>query len=89
MSQKKIEDYQTSLTEEQKNILDDAPAQVVQHLFDYIAENGQMAFFNLRKRDKLTNRTEFERFEGPAAVNGIDYLRFLVRNGYKDLYDAG
>lgn len=85
----KIEDYQTSLTEEQKLILDDAPTQVVQHLFEYTERNGIPRFINLRKRDKLSDRTEFVRFTGADAVNAIDYLKFLVRNGYKNLADAG
>lgn len=82
------EDYQTSLTEDQKNILDDAPAKVVTHLFDYVERNGQMEFFNLKVRDKLTGEERFESFQGPDSVNGIDYLKYLVRNGYKDLADA-
>ena len=89
VSQNKPEDYQTSLSEEQKNILDDAPAKVVAHLFDYVERNGQMEFFNLKVRDKLTGIETFAAFRGPDSVNGIDYLRYLVRNGYKDLADAG
>ena len=83
------EDYQSSLSESQKNILDDAPAKVVTHLFDYVHRNGQMEYFNLKVKDKVTGEERFERFEGPDSVNAIDYLRYLVRNGYKDLADVG
>ena len=87
--EKPIEDYDTSLTDVQKNLLDDAPAKVIKHLFDRVEEAGMPAFFNLRKTDKLTGDTEFVEFIGIDAVNGIDYLKYLVRNGYKDLADAG
>ena len=82
------EDYQTSLTEEKKAILDDAPPKVVSHLLDYTERHGQMEYFNLKVRDKLTGEERFEAFTGPDAVNGIDYLKYLIRNGYKDIADA-
>lgn len=89
MSKKPTEDYQTSLTEEQKAILDDAPPKVVSHLIEYCEQNGQMEFFNLRKTNKITGDTSFEEFRGVSAVNAMDYLRYLIRNGYKKLADAG
>lgn len=86
---KPVEDYQTTLTEDQKKILDDAPVKVVRHLLDYVNENGMPPYFNLRVTDVVTGRFVFEKFDGVAAVNGIDYLKYLVRNGYKDLSNAG
>lgn len=77
------EDYLSSLTEQQKQILDDAPDRVVELLMKYTNRNGMMEFFNLRRKDKLTGEESFERFEGIDAVNAIDYLKYLMRNGYK------
>jgi hypothetical protein len=86
---KPTEDYQSSLTEKQKELLDDAPLKVVTVLIEYCNNHGQMPFFNLKKTDKLTGETSFEEFRGVSAVNAMDYLRYLIRNGYKGLADAG
>ena len=80
----KPEDYQTTLTEEQKNILDDAPPKVVGHLLEHVKKYGNMPMFRLKVTDKVTGHTKgFIEFEGPASVNAIDYLKYLIRNGYK------
>lgn len=89
MSNQPVEDYQTSLTEEEKEILDDAPPKVVATLIDYCNHFGQMPTFSIRKEEKLTGESTFVEFTGVSAVNAMDYLRYLIRNGYKEIADAG
>jgi hypothetical protein len=87
LNQEPNKDFQTTLSEEEKNILDDLPDQAVESFFLMKPSRNvgiEKLTLNWISNEGVSRHT----FEGESFYEAFDYLEYLMVNGYRPIVDS-